>query len=62
MYFILGRHDEMTSSAIAAAYFNQIEAPKKGLYWIKNAGHLVDTDNPADFFAAVKNILDSCKK
>jgi pimeloyl-ACP methyl ester carboxylesterase len=57
VYYILGRHDEMTSSVIAAEYFKQIKAPKKGLYWIENAGHLMDTDNPADFFAAVKDIL-----
>jgi pimeloyl-ACP methyl ester carboxylesterase len=57
VFYILGRHDEMTSSVIAAEYFDQIKAPKKGLYWIENAGHLVDTDNPADFFAAVKDIL-----
>ena len=57
IYYILGRHDEMTSSVIAAEYFNKIKAPKKSLYWIENAGHLVDTDNPVDFFAAVKDIL-----
>lgn len=57
VYYILGRHDEMTSSVIAAEYFNKIKAPKKGLYWVENAGHLVDTDNPTDFFAAVKYIV-----
>jgi len=62
IYYILGRHDEMTSSVIVAEYFNKIQAPKKGLYWIENAGHLVDTDNPADFFAAVKDILEISKE
>ena len=59
IYYILGRHDEMTSSVIAAEYFSKITAPKKGLYWIENAGHLVDTDNPSDFFATVKDILET---
>ena len=59
IYYILGRHDEMTSSVIAAEHFEKIKAPHKGLYWIENAGHLVDTDNPTDFFAAVKDILAS---
>ncbi|MCL1863312.1 MAG: alpha/beta hydrolase [Defluviitaleaceae bacterium] len=60
VFYILGIHDEMTSSVIAEEYFNQIQAPKKGLYWIENAGHLVDTDNPSDFFAAVKDIVGVC--
>ena len=57
VYYVLGRYDEMTSSVLAAEYFETIAAPKKGLYWIENAGHLVDTDNPADFFAAVEDIV-----
>ena len=50
VYYILGRHDEMTSAVMAAEYFETIKAPKKELYWIEDAGHLVDTDNPAAFF------------
>jgi len=57
VYYILGRHDEMTSSVIAAEYFNTIKAPQKGLYWIEDAGHLVDTDNPSAFFSWVKEII-----
>jgi len=57
VYYILGRHDEMTSSVIAAEYFETIKAPKKGLYWIEDAGHLLDTDNPSAFFRAIKEII-----
>ena len=57
VYYILGRHDEMTSSVIAAAYFETIRAPKKGLYWIEDAGHLLDTDQPSAFFSVVKEII-----
>ena len=57
IYYVLGRYDEMTSSKIAAAYFETITAPKKGLYWIEDAGHLVDTDNPSAFFKVIKEIL-----
>jgi len=57
IYYVLGRQDEMTSSTLAAEYFETITAPKKGLYWIENAGHLVDTDNPSAFFRIVKEIL-----
>jgi len=56
VYYVLGRHDEMTSSAIAAEYFETIQAPQKGLYWIEDAGHLMDTDNPSVFFSAIKEI------
>ena len=57
VYYILGRHDEMTPSAMAAEYFETIQAPKKGLYWIEDAGHLMDTDNPSAFFGVVKEIV-----
>ena len=57
VYYILGRHDEMTSSAIAANYFETIKAPKKELYWIEDAGHLPDTDNPSAFFGTIKEIM-----
>ena len=56
LYYILGRHDEMTSSTLAAQYFETISAPKKGLYWIEDAGHLMDTDNPSAFFSAIREI------
>jgi len=59
VYYILSRHDEMTSSTIAAEYLETIKAPKKGLYWIENAGHLLDTDNPEDFFKALHEIVNS---
>jgi len=56
IYYVLGRHDEWTTSTIAAEYFETIQAPKKGLYWIEDAGHLVDTDNPSAFFSTIKEI------
>ena len=56
IYYLLGRYDEWTSSEITAAYFDTISAPEKRLYWIENAGHMVDTDNPMDFFNAIREI------
>ena len=47
----------MTSSVIAAEHFEKIKAPKKGLFWIEDAGHLVDTDNPSAFFSIMKKII-----
>ena len=57
VYYVLGRQDEWTTSTIAAEYFETIEAPKKGLYWIENAGHMTDTDNPSAFFGTIKEIV-----
>ena len=56
IYYVLGRYDEWTTSTIAAEHFETIKAPKKELYWIEDAGHLVDTDNPSAFFDAIKKI------
>jgi len=57
IYYILGRHDTMTSSIIAAEYFETIHAPQKGLYWMENAGHLPDTDAPSVFWGIIKEII-----
>ena len=57
VYYILGRHDEWTSSSVAADYFETFSAPKKKLYWIEDAGHEMDLDNPATFFSIVKDIV-----
>ena len=59
VYYILGRYDEWTTSTMAAAYFETIEAPQKGLHWIENAGHMLDIDNPSSFFSTVKEIICS---
>jgi len=57
VFYIIGRHDDWTSSDIAAKYFETIRAPKKELYWIEDAGHMVDTDNPEAFGQSIKEII-----
>ena len=57
VYYLLGRHDKWTDSDTAAKYFQTINAPKKGLYWIEKAGHMVDTDKPKDFFGTIKELM-----
>ncbi|MCL2456444.1 MAG: alpha/beta hydrolase [Defluviitaleaceae bacterium] len=57
VFYILGSDDWQTPSALAAKYFEKINAPQKKLYWIKNAGHATDLDNPTDFYGAVKEII-----
>ncbi|MCL2217536.1 MAG: alpha/beta fold hydrolase [Defluviitaleaceae bacterium] len=57
VFYLLGTDDWQTPSTLAAEYFEKINAPQKKLYWIKNAGHATDVDNPADFYEAVKEII-----
>ena len=57
VFYILGSEDEWTPSAIASKYFDTIKAPQKKLYWVKDAGHFVDTDQPVRFAEVVKDAL-----
>jgi len=57
VFYVLGRDDWQTSSILAAEYFDRINAPHKALYWVENAGHVTDLDNPTDFFTAIKEIV-----
>ena len=57
MYYILGESDWQTPSTLAAQYFETIKAPKKGLFWIKDAGHMTDLDNPSAFCESVREIM-----
>ena len=57
VFYILGRNDWQTSSALASEYFEKINALQKKLFWVENAGHVADLDNPAEFFAALKEIV-----
>ncbi|MCL1948179.1 MAG: alpha/beta hydrolase [Turicibacter sp.] len=60
IFYVLGRYDALTSSELAAEYFEKISAPKKGLYWIENAGHMTDTDQPEAFGKAILDIIEAC--
>ena len=57
VFYLLGTDDWQTPSTLAAEYFEKITAPTKRLYWIENAGHATDVDNPAEFYKAIKEIL-----
>ena len=60
VYYILGRDDWQVPSVAAAEYFEKINAPHKGLYWIENAGHVTEIDNTEGFCRAVRACLISC--
>ena len=57
VYYILGQDDWQTPSILAAEYFEKINAPRKELYWVNNAGHATNLDNPVDFYKAVREII-----
>jgi proline iminopeptidase len=49
----LGRHDYTTPSQIAAAWLEQLSAPKKRAVWFENSAHLAMIEEPGHVFAAL---------
>ena len=58
VYYVLGENDQQTPIELSTTYFNEIIAPDKKLYLIKNAGHAAMIDNPDDYRKAVYEIAD----
>ncbi len=56
VYYILGKEDWQVPSILAARFFEVIQAPKKNLFWIPDAGHSTDIDNPKAFWSAIEEI------
>ncbi|MBR9999750.1 MAG: alpha/beta hydrolase [Cyclobacteriaceae bacterium] len=51
VYFLLGRHDRIVSSRIAAEYFERLQAPAgKQLIWFDYSAHRPHTEEPDKFF------------
>ncbi|HET6991777.1 MAG TPA: alpha/beta hydrolase [Bacteroidia bacterium] len=47
VYFFVGRKDHQTNYLLSEKYYNQLEAPKKKLFWFENSGHLIPVTEPA---------------
>lgn len=45
MYFVMGEEDEQTPIALVKQFYEEIDAPKKEFFTIKNAGHYTMIDN-----------------
>lgn len=43
----------LTSLHSTEKYFKKIKAPKKELFFIKNAGHMTMLDQPSEFYNAL---------
>ena len=48
---------ESVKEANLSFFHQKINAPQKRLFWIENAGHVADLDNPTEFFVAIKGII-----
>ncbi len=46
VYFFVGRKDYQTNSRITKSYYDQLIAPKKGLFWFEHSAHSVPTSEP----------------
>ncbi|MCC5929700.1 MAG: alpha/beta hydrolase [Cyclobacteriaceae bacterium] len=58
VYFLLGRHDLIVSSEIAAEYFQILEAPEgKTLVWFEESAHRPFAEEPQKFLSVVGQII-----
>lgn len=51
--FVPGRHDQRTSSQLAARYLDALRAPVKRLVWLEQSAHNAPFEEPERFRAAV---------
>jgi pimeloyl-ACP methyl ester carboxylesterase len=56
IYYILGGNDWQAPYIIAQQYFEEIEAPNKGIFIIPDAGHMTMMDQPDLFYEALQKI------
>lgn len=51
--FFLGRYDRQVDSAVAARYFDTLQAPQKNLVWFEQSAHNIPFEEPDRFNKAV---------
>ena len=56
IYFFVGKNDIQTSTQITKEYFQELKAPKKGLFLFENSGHQIHQDEPEKFQNTIINI------
>lgn len=49
VYFFVGKDDEKTNHNISVQYYNQLKAPKKGLFIFERSGHSIPYSEPELF-------------
>ncbi len=58
VYFICGENDWQVPSVVVKKFFKTIDAPDKELFWVRDAGHLTDLDNPVEYNKVLKSICE----
>lgn len=56
IYFFVGKNDIQTSTQITKEYFQELKAPKKGLFLFESSGHQIHQDEPEKFQNTIINI------
>jgi proline iminopeptidase len=46
IFMFEGRHDLTTPSQVTAAWFEHVQAPKKGFVWFENSAHMIEVEEP----------------
>ena len=59
VYIIHGRHDYVTSYALAHEYLDSIEAPAKAFFTFENSAHSPNLEEPEKFIQTVRKILQN---
>lgn len=57
VYYISGENDWITPTALVKEYYQTVEAPRKEMIILPNAGHSPFVDDPEAFCAAVADLL-----
>lgn len=57
IYYVLGVNDWQVPSVVAAEYHATINAPRKAIYWIEEAGHVPNLENTEAFNNAISQVL-----
>lgn len=52
-----GRHDLATSSSLAHAWFDRIQAPEKHFVWFEDSAHMVYEEEPGKMLVALVNVV-----
>ncbi|MEZ5500546.1 MAG: alpha/beta fold hydrolase [Steroidobacteraceae bacterium] len=58
VYFFLGRHDHHADPSIAEQYFEQLDAPRKGLIYFEQSAHEIPFEQPEQFRRQLEIILN----
>ncbi|WP_257626166.1 alpha/beta fold hydrolase [Janthinobacterium sp. NKUCC06_STL] len=57
VYFFVGKNDIQTSTRITQEYFEQLQAPRKGLFVFEQSGHQIHHDEPEKFQRSIIETL-----